>query len=125
MSGFSSSGKPARLVNLTPHPINLLVEAENGEEGMLEIPSQGVARVSEIITPISRLPFEGVTALVVSKQYGQVEGLPDTDPNHEIIYIVSLLVRASLSHRNDLVSPGELIRNDKGVIVGAKNLCIN
>ena len=124
MSGFSSSGKPARLVNLTPHPINLLVE-KDGKDVMVEIPSEGNARVVEIITPVTRLPLQGSTALVVSKQYGKVQGLPVTDPNNENIYIVSFLVRASLPHRMDLVSPGELIRNDKGVIVGAKNLCIN
>ena len=51
--------------------------------------------------------------------YGSVEGLPDS--NIDTYYIVSLLVRTALPGRIDLLSPGELVRNADGVVIGCKN----
>jgi hypothetical protein len=99
------------IVNLTPHTIhlpNISIE-----------PSGKVARCRE---------FTGSAGVVngvdlIYRKYGDVEDLPDPDP--EIFYIVSMLVRQALPNRHDLGSPGDLVRDETGNIVGARNLVVN
>ena len=98
-------------VNLTPHAIKL-------PEITIE-PSGTVARCSEFTVPQSIV--DGVS--IVKKTYGDVTGVPD--PVDGTIYIVSMLVRTTLGSRKDLASPGDLVRDDKGNIVGSLNLVVN
>lgn len=99
------------LVNLTPHNINIKI---NGGEVVL--PASGkVARVAVIREQIGT-----VAGIPVYKSFmGELIGLPD--PVEGTGYIVSLLVKTSL-HRKDLFSPGELVRDDKGVVIGCNGL---
>lgn len=55
--------------------------------------------------------------------YGAVEGLPE--PKAGVIYIVSALVRAAVPGRLDVASPGELVRDAAGAVVGCKGLSVN
>jgi hypothetical protein len=99
------------IINLTPHAIHLpTVTIE---------PSGTVARCQEITVQAGT--FEG-TALV-RKEYGQVTDLPA--PEDGVLYIVSMMVRLALPDRTDLASPGDLVRDASGQIVGAKNLAVN
>ena len=52
--------------------------------------------------------------------FGEASGLPESDPN--IIFIVSLLVRQAVPERQDLYSPGELLRDDSGQPIGCIGL---
>jgi hypothetical protein len=99
------------LINLTPHAIHL-------PDRTIE-PLGLLARCAEITELAGE--FDGVQ--IVRRRYGQVEGLPD--PQNGVIYIVSLLVRMACPERSDLASPGDLVRDENGVIIGAKNLVVN
>jgi hypothetical protein len=100
-----------KIVNLTPHAIHL-------PDRTIE-PSGAVARCQE--ETIQLCSIDGIE--FISRRYSDVYDLPDLQPN--IIYIVSLLVRQALPDRMDLASPGDLIRDADGKIIGAKNLVIN
>lgn len=71
------------LVNLTPHPIR--IQRQDGE--VITVPPSGhVARVA------SKTEITGTVAGISTSKttYGEVEGLPDLDPNG--VYIVSSMV---------------------------------
>ena len=60
---------------------------------------------------------------MIAREYGAVMGIPEPEP--DTLYIVPALVRLALPARKDIASPGDLVRNDKGQVVGAKNLVVN
>jgi hypothetical protein len=99
--------------NLTPHVITII--KASGE--VIDIPSHGTIRLSEVTTAVTE--YEGVQ--LVRKSYGSAE-LP---PQNGDIYIVSALVRQAFPHRKDLVSPGDLIRDENGNVIGCRNLICN
>lgn len=55
--------------------------------------------------------------------YGEVTGLPEFEEG--VYYVVSAMVRQALPHRKDLLSPGQLIRNEAGQPVGCLGLVRN
>jgi hypothetical protein len=116
---------PVKLLNYTPHTINL---------GDIAIFSNGNARVSEKITVIDTLSNidlintdlgEVVDTInnidIINKKLGEVTGLPEQKDKQFII--VSLMVAQALPEREDLLIPGELVRDNTGKIIGCKNLC--
>ena len=103
-----------KLVNLTPHTVKLV-----NELGVLELYSQGVARVSSTQTEIGRV----IGVPVVKATFGEVTGLPE--PVEGTMYVVSALVRGALPDRTDLVSPGDPVRDEAGNVIGAKSLITN
>lgn len=102
-----------QLVNLTPHRLNLLGEDE--EEVLALEPSGDVARVETERVQIGEV--EGVP--LYRTETGDVENLPA--PQEGILYVVSGFVRSAVE-RDDVVSPGELVRDESGKPVGAKGL---
>jgi hypothetical protein len=98
-------------INLTPHVIHLPTCSI--------APSGQLARCTEVTSPTGI--FEGVT--LVRRSYGAVTGLPDPQP--DVLYIVSMLVRVACSERRDLASPGDLVRDNDGNIIGTSNLVVN
>ena len=56
----------------------------------------------------------------MEKSFNEVEGLPE--PQENTIYIVSALVAGAAKDRDDLVIPNDIVRDDKGNIIGCKNL---
>jgi len=103
-----------KLVNLTPHMLKLV-----NDFGVLELDSAGVARVSSTQEEIGRV----VGVPLVRATFGAVTGLPE--PVEGTLYVVSALVRAALPARGDLASPGDLVRDEKGNVIGAKSLIAN
>ena len=100
-----------KILNLTPHAIrlpNVTIE-----------PSGYVARCEEI----TKRMFEIDGIEIVTKKYGNVQGLPGKE--QDTVYIVSMLVRQALSYRDDLFSPGDLVRDKEGNITGCLNLVTN
>jgi glyoxylate utilization-related uncharacterized protein len=89
------------IVNLTPHKITVITEDEDRNPYVYEfLPSGTVARVSSTQTVVKQI--ENIP--IVKTQFGEVEGLPDPQP--DTIYIVSSLVAQALSgKRDDVVSP--------------------
>lgn len=97
--------------NCTPHAINLV----NGDL-MVTYPVSGVCpRVEESFIPIDQC--DGV--MIVESATGEVVGLPD--PQEGVLLIVSRMVAVAAHTRQDLVSPGEIVRDAQGRIVGCKN----
>ena len=96
-------------VNLTPHQID---EQTTG----LSIPPSGIARInmrSRIIDTVDGVP------LFHSCYVGNLEGLPE--PVEGTIYIVSALaLNAVPAERTDVVAPGDVVRDDKGRVIGCK-----
>ncbi len=54
--------------------------------------------------------------------WGHVEGLPDSQ--EDVFYIVSQLVKDRLPDRTDLLVPADIVRNEKGQIIGCKSFSV-
>jgi hypothetical protein len=104
-----------RFINLTSHAIRL-------PDRTIE-PSGSIARCIEETKFYKTI--DGID--VVIRDYGEIENLPLYDPLNKsnTYYIVSMMVRQAEPHREDLLSPGDLIRDDEGNIIGCKNLVSN
>lgn len=98
-------------INLTPHAINIV-------DGPTFPPSGEIARCS-MITSGSEV-VGGVT--VATRQIGPLTGLPG--PVEGTFFIVSAMAREAAERlgRRDCVSPGELVRNDGGQVIGCRDL---
>ena len=100
------------IINLTPH----IIDVRDGETSRDLPPSGIVARVATVRVldgEIDGIPVYRVT-------FGVVTGLPD-HPTDGVIYVVSGMVAAA-APRADVFSPGDLVRDDKGVVVGCRGL---
>lgn len=106
------------LVNLTPHPVNILTE-----DGEIIVPPAGtVARCQQYREIIGHIEVNGKQIPITRTRFGQVEGLPDPQP--DTLYIVSALVAQACPDRRDLVIPDDTIRDAEGRIVGCKALAV-
>ena len=113
-----------KIVNLTPHEVNLMYEPINpdgsGSGVYLPLhtfqPSGDVARVSAKTVSVGE--FYGIP--ITSTQFGEVEGLPE--PKKGTIYIVSSLVAQCVQSRGDVFIPNESVRGSEGRIIGCKSL---
>ena len=109
------------LKNLTPHEVciydmngtvpdlNLVIEA--GEE---------VARVSCEYIKVDK-KVDGID--LYRPVFGEVTGLPEYSDG--VYLLVSAMVREALPSRSDLVSPGQLLRDDDGNVIGCLGLVGN
>jgi hypothetical protein len=99
------------LINLTPHAVVI----HGGTEIVTLPPSGKVARRAvKRVQLASELPVP-----VFATEMGEVVDLPA--PVDGVLLIVSALVADSV-RRADVMSPGELVRDDKGNVVGCKGL---
>lgn len=99
--------------NLTPHAINI-VDSEG--RNIKTIEPSGLARVAAVTVAIGEV--DGIP--LTRTEFGEVEGLPE--PEDGTVFIVSALVKQRVPNRHDVVIPNELVRNEKGVIIGCKSL---
>lgn len=99
------------VVNLTPHAVTVA--------GHTFAPSGSVARCTE--ESVSAGTWEGIPFARVS--YGYPEGLPPETSS--TLYIVSAMVRSAVPTRRDLASPGRLVRDEAGNVVGCECLIVN
>lgn len=99
------------LINLTPHPISIISDTES-----LDLPPSGeVARVSMTQTIVGHIGW----IPIFTTSFGEVTGLPE--PQEGVAFIVSGMV-ASAAPRGDVFSPGQLVRDADGRVVGCKGL---
>lgn len=109
------TARTATLVNLTPHAITL-----QGEGGSITLPKgDSIARVEMPKCPSAPLEVQGVKLPVRRACRGHVVGLPDPQPG--TVFVTSALVAES-AKRPDVMSPGELIRDDAGQPIAANGL---
>ncbi len=104
-----------KFINLTPHTID--IHHSTGE--ITHVPPSGeVARCAE-----ERMVVRTIGTISVEKAvYGEVTGLPDSEEG--TIYIMSMRAAQGVSGRNDVVLPGEAIRDKDGKIVGCRGLSV-
>lgn len=97
------------IFNYTPHDVVVM----NQEKEVLQtFPSVSVARCTT-----KQMESGDILGIpVVKQEYGEVEGLPEEKEG--VYYIVSFLVQDALPNRKDLIVPANLVRDDKGIILG-------
>lgn len=106
-----------KLINLTPHKLNLLNEKK---ETILELESQGSIRLSTKIETIGSVNWISLTQTV----FGDTQ-LPKQ--KEDTFYIVSLPIwqYAKQQGRDDFLIPGELVRDeDRRTILWMKSLAV-
>ena len=116
------------IVNLTPHTVNLI-----GLDGIRAFsPSGQVARVSTEYADLnpSNMSFskESIKALegikFISTEFGETINLPDCEKdefgNIEKLFIVSAVLKTACPDRNDLIVPADLVRDEKGGVIGCR-----
>jgi hypothetical protein len=102
-----------KLLNLTPHDVNIITDGgvttytKGGTPPRLE---QDNIPTGEVIcgTPITKAVF------------GKTTNLPPFEK--DTFLIVSRMVQEGNLSRTDLLSPNELVRDEKGRIIGCKSL---
>ena len=112
----NSKQLPITIINLTPHPVNLLDVDANV---IITFHTEGLARCSQNDVIIGKLNKD---IILTKTSYGEVIGLPEQSPR--TFYIVSRLVRNALPNRTDLLVPNQLIRDSEGQIVGCRSFSI-
>jgi hypothetical protein len=111
-----------KIINLTPHAINLVLGSVS-----IHLPSEGEARVTSALRSTPSICAEDWGYVLIpteQTQYAHVTGLPA--PSASVAYIVSLVVvegacRAMRS-LHDLFTPGRLIRDADGKVTGCASL---
>ncbi len=104
------------IVNLTPHEITVV-----SASGALVLPVSGkIARVSTTRTPRPAIVTgEGHEISVSTIVTGDVVGLPP--PTEGTVFVVSAMVAGAVLRR-DVFSPGDLVRDAGGVVIGCRGL---
>ena len=101
-----------KMVNLCPH--DLTIYRANGE--IVTLPKSG--RVARIVA--KTLPNDMIDGIIVERVYrDEIAGLPD--PQEGVVYIASAVIAADV-RRPDVLSPGRLVRDDDGAVIGAAGL---
>jgi len=134
-----------KIVNMTPHPINML-----DEEGNEFARFESVGQIRLAVETVPAAEIDGIPTSVT--KFGDPVGLPDisfhtrclecgkNDPGDihspdtcphcgagtvdepDVYYIVSQLVKSALPDRDDLLVPAEVVRDETGRIVGCRSL---
>lgn len=102
-----------KFVNLTPHIVNTI---------------NSFGKITNVILPAGIVvrckmerEFVGYAGevSVFETHSGACVGLPE--PVADVIYIVSQMVSAACSHREDVVFPDELVRDENGAVIGCRS----
>ena len=104
----------AKMVNLTPHVINVLNE-DNTLLKAIE-PSGVVARCSTCREEAGKI--DGIP--VNRTSFGVVSGLPGPEPG--TYYIVSALTAQAVPNRADVLVTDDAVRDQEGRIIGCRAL---
>ena len=102
-----------QIKNLTPHPVNI---CNNAGDIVRVFQSEGLVRLKA--TTVVAGEIDGIP--VTKTEFGQVEGLPEFQEG--VFIVVSQLVKNALPSRFDLLVPAEVVRDEKGNIIGCKSL---
>ena len=105
-----------KLKNFTPHNVVIVIN----ESTKIVIPSDGIARVTGAKTVAPSIDVDGVIIETFKSSFGEVENLPPQEEG--VMVIVSAMAADAAKDRNDLLVPGELVRDNDGNIIGCKSL---
>ena len=108
--------KDRKVRNYTPHPLNLV--RKDGDE-IQTYPSQGVARVTEELSPPVYIEIDEEKVPLVGIRQAEIIGLPPVLQDGDL-YIVSLPVMAAATpeQRRHMAYPYPLVRDSAGRVVG-------
>jgi hypothetical protein len=107
----------AKLINLTPHAINLMA----GDVNIVIQPSGIVARCAATREQVNSIEVAGIVFPINEIGFGEVQGLPAPKP--DTFYIVSSLVaNAAKGYRSDLLTVDDAVRDAGGNIIGCRAL---
>lgn len=103
-----------KFLNLTPHAITIVDASGNILRSIA--PEATPARLK--VQTVAGTPIDGVpTSKTV---FGEPENLPN--PRWAVWLIVSQLIKSALPERNDLLVPAEVVRDEKGNVIGCRSL---
>ena len=102
--------------NLTPHTVTIVTST--GEQ-IIYMPTGVIPRLSTKTIQVGAVDGIPLTSTV----FGDVQDMPDAV--QDTYLIVSRMVLAAMPYRSDLLVPNELVRNDKGQIIGCRSLAKN
>ena len=114
---FNHRKKKIVVYNLTPHDVHY--EGSGVEKMTFPRQETGVsARLVEDVYDINTSSVEIFKTACVRR--GKADNLPEpqTTSDKNVYFIVSDMIRTSFPNRADLLSPGKLLRNKNGVIIG-------
>lgn len=103
-----------KILNLTPHAINFV--DSDGTVILTVEPTAVPARVA--CKTVTKGKINGIP--VTENEYSEIENLPA--PQKDTIYLVSALVAGRCKDRTDVFIPNELLRDEKGNIIGCRSL---
>lgn len=113
-----------KIINMTQHPINIL--DESGKCIKIIPTSGGLIRLTSKTADVGKLDGIRITKVIYEDPIifglsGEVyKGLLKRQVG--VYYIVSQLVKAAFSGREDLLVPNEVVRNQDGAIIGCRSL---
>ena len=99
------------VVNLTPHAINII-------GGPTFEPSGEIARISSTNESAGEMVVNGELIPLITQEFGEITGLPEEQEG--TFYIVSALVFSN-TNRQDLLVPGEQVRDQDGRVIGCQS----
>ena len=105
------------IINKTPHAVYII--DDNNQVVRTYEKTEGQIRLSVKTVRVGILP-DGTP--ISKTEFGEPEGLPEFQEG--VFYIVSQIVKNALPERTDLVVPAEVVRDEKGNIIGCKSLGI-
>lgn len=105
-----------KLINLTPHPVNILDENNNV---ILSIPPSGELRLPEQAIPAEEIEVDGVKITIVLKAISPDAPLP---PQEEGTFYIVSLITAQTARRPDFLVPDQVVRDKDGNIIGCRRL---
>lgn len=103
------------VINKTQHAVHIV--DENGQ--VVRTYEKGDSQIRLAVKTVQDVPLVDGTP-TSRTEFGEPEGLPDYVEG--VFYIVSQLVKNALPNRTDLLVPAEVVRDEKGNIVGCKSL---
>jgi hypothetical protein len=106
---FKSVKKDSIVINATPHDIQEVTTGKIYKTSGIEI------RLKEDFTEIGTIDHK---VPLFNRVLGEVSGLPQY--HYGTYYIVSIMVKNAIPEREDLITVGELVRDENGKIIGCK-----
>lgn len=119
-----------KVVNLTPHPLNLKLS----DGTFIEIPSEGEIRVGQITKEVGTISTEKGEIKLIKKELTDIapedlEKVKQILQKPDTVVVVSLLTAQKLvqllpEYRNRILIVGNTIRDENGRIIGADALAL-
>ena len=103
--------------NLTPHTVTIVTDT--GKNVIIYMPTGVIPRLSTKTIQVGAVDGIPITSTV----FREVQDMPEQQ--QDVYLIVSRMVLAAMPNRKDLLVPNELVRNDKGQIIGCRSLAKN